>query len=151
MLSTLKYKNKKEEWKDIKDLNQLSYIIDENPLLGYILTFILFGFAGLPPFGGFLSKYYLLESLISINLYDVSMVVILWSVLSCVTYLRIVRIILFGQIPKVKEDVSLLVIINENVLLLCVGIFIFNMSIIITHGYLWLIIERCIEMYIYLW
>lgn len=48
--------------RDIRDINELSLFYYSNPILILLLVFCIFALSGLPPFGGFLSKYYLLSS-----------------------------------------------------------------------------------------
>lgn len=89
-----------KEWNNIENLNQLSLMYKKVPVLGMMFCFIMFASAGLPPFGGFLSKYYLLQALMGSNEILLSILVVLSSIVSCVSYSRVIRICLFGDVPK---------------------------------------------------
>jgi NADH:ubiquinone oxidoreductase subunit 2 (subunit N) len=105
----------------------------------------MFASAGLPPFGGFLSKYYLLQALMDSNEILLCIFVVLSSIISCVSYLRLIRISLFGDVPKEYHGISLNVKINHNALLVTWFLLIFGILVIFNHPAILVIIYTFIE------
>lgn len=60
-----------------------------NPLLGAVMTICLFSLVGLPPFGGFVAKYYLLVALFEAKLYWLIFVAVFNTLISLYYYARV--------------------------------------------------------------
>jgi NADH-quinone oxidoreductase subunit N len=78
-------------------ISQLSNIFKINPAFAFIISIIIFSIAGLPPFGGFYTKYFILLDLINIKAYFVVLFILLLSVISTFYYIRIIKIIFFNK------------------------------------------------------
>ena len=73
----------------IRNINELCSLFNSNSILTiFFIIIVLFSMSGLPPFGFFLSKYYLLNALILDSQYFLSLFVILMSIISSAYYLR---------------------------------------------------------------
>lgn len=146
------FKYKKEidkEWNNLENLNQLSLMYKKVPVLGIMFCFIMFASAGLPPFGGFLSKYYLLQALMESNEIFLSVLVILASIVSCVSYLRVIRICLFGDVPKEYNGISVNVKVNYYFISAAWLLFLVSMWVVVNHSTLLVILYSLIEAIVY--
>jgi len=56
--------------------------------------------AGIPPLAGFISKLFILFSLIKSSFYLSAIIVILMSIISCFYYIRLIKIIFFDKSTK---------------------------------------------------
>jgi NADH-quinone oxidoreductase subunit N len=80
---------------------ELSYISDltglsrKYPILSLILTITLLSMAGLPPFIGFFTKYYIFVSLMDKGYYLLTLYSIIISVITSFIYLRLIKLIWF--------------------------------------------------------
>lgn len=86
----------------IKSIFQLQTITASGkPLISFFLSLHFFAIASIPPFNIFIAKYYLLYSLIenfsSIAFFSV-IFILLFSVISCFYYMRIVRLLFFRNL-----------------------------------------------------
>ena len=89
-----------EYFENIDDLSGLS---KNHPLLSISLLVILFSLAGIPPLAGFFAKLYIFKSVIEQSMYFLAIVGLLSTVIAAFYYLRIIKIIYFDQ-EKEKFD-----------------------------------------------
>ena len=86
----------------IKSIFQLSTIINSgNSSLGFVLSIFLFTIASIPPFNMYIAKYFLLDGLLlegSMHSVCGALVVVLFSVVSCFYYIRLIRLVYFKNI-----------------------------------------------------
>ena len=88
----LMMKRNNEYYEDIEDLSGLS---KNHPLLSLSFLVILFSLAGIPPLAGFCSKFYLFFAAMSSSLYSLAILGVLTSVVSCFYYIRLIKIMYF--------------------------------------------------------
>ena len=91
-----------EYFEDIDDLSGLS---KNHPLLSLSLMIILFSLAGIPPLAGFFAKFYIFKSVIDQSMYFLAIVGLLSTVIAAFYYLRIIKIIYFDE-AKEKYDID---------------------------------------------
>jgi NADH-quinone oxidoreductase subunit N len=96
----LMMKRNNEYYEDINDLSGLS---KNHPLLSLSLLVILFSLAGIPPLAGFFAKFYVFKSVIEQSMYFLAIVGLLSTVVAAFYYLRIIKIIYFDE-EKEKYD-----------------------------------------------
>ena len=96
----LMLKRKDQYYEDIDDLSGLS---KNHPLLSLSLLIILFSLAGIPPLAGFFAKFYVFKAVIEQSMYFLAIVGLLSTVIAAFYYLRIIKIIYFDQ-EKDKYD-----------------------------------------------
>ena len=89
-----------EYFENIDDLSGLS---KNHPLLSISLLVILFSLAGIPPLAGFFAKFYIFKSVLEQSMYFLAIVGLLSTVIAAFYYLRIIKIIYFDQ-EKEKFD-----------------------------------------------
>lgn len=85
---------------DIETITEYQGIGLQAPFLSFTLTVFLFSLAGIPPFSGFVGKFYLFTALAEQKIYWLVIVALLNSVLSLYYYLRIVKAIYFERTKK---------------------------------------------------
>jgi len=96
----LMMKRNNEYYEDIDDLSGLS---KNHPLLSLSLLIILFSLAGIPPMAGFFAKLYIFKTVIEQSMYFLAIVGLLSTVIAAFYYLRIIKIIYFDK-EKEKFD-----------------------------------------------
>jgi NADH-quinone oxidoreductase subunit N len=101
----LMLKRNNQYFEDIEDLSGLS---KNHPLLSLSLLVILFSLAGIPPLAGFFAKFYIFKAVIEQSMYFLAIVGLLSTVIAAFYYLRIIKIIYFDkEKEKYDEDHSL--------------------------------------------
>jgi len=73
------------------------YISKNNLCLCLILSCLLFSLAGIPPFLGFLSKFFVFHALIDSDMYLLAFFGVFSSILSTFYYIRIIRLLFFDK------------------------------------------------------
>ena len=96
----LMMKRNNEYYENIDDLSGLS---KNHPLLSLSLLIILFSLAGIPPLAGFFAKFYIFKSVLEQSMYFLAIVGLLSTVVAAFYYLRIIKIIYFDK-EKEKFD-----------------------------------------------
>ena len=96
----LMMKRNDQYFEDIEDLSGLS---KNHPLLSLSLLLILFSLAGIPPLAGFFAKFYIFKSVLEQSMYFLAIVGLLSTVVAAFYYLRIIKIMYFDK-QKEKYD-----------------------------------------------
>jgi NADH-quinone oxidoreductase subunit N len=96
----LMLKRKDQYYEDIDDLSGLS---KNHPLLSLSMIVVLFSLAGIPPLAGFFAKFYIFTAVIEQSMYFLAIVGLLSTVIAAFYYLRIIKIIYFDK-EKEKYD-----------------------------------------------
>jgi len=96
----LMLKRNDQYYEDIDDLSGLS---KNHPLLSLSMLVILFSLAGIPPLAGFFAKFYIFTAVIEQSMYFLAIVGLLSTVVAAFYYLRIIKIIYFDK-EKDKYD-----------------------------------------------
>ena len=90
----LMMKRNNEYYEEIDDLSGLS---KNHPLLSLSLLVILFSLAGIPPLAGFFAKFYIFKSVLEQSMYFLAIVGLLSTVVAAFYYLRIIKIMYFDK------------------------------------------------------
>ena len=96
----LSMKRKDEYFENISDLSGL---YKNHPFASIMISLTMFSLAGIPPLAGFFGKFYIFMSAIESNMFILSIIGVLASVVGAFYYLRIVKIIYFDE-PQEKFD-----------------------------------------------
>ncbi len=83
---------------DFKGLNERS------PWFAFVMLIFMFSMAGVPPFLGFWSKWFVLKEIVSVELTWLATVAVLFSVVGAFYYLRIIKIMYFDK-PDTNEEI----------------------------------------------
>lgn len=104
----------------IFDINSLSGLAKTHPVMAFALSVLMFSTAGIPPFAGFFSKFYILENVVGFGLLIFAIIAVVFSAISAFYYLRIVKIMYFNE-PN--EDLELEDFGNARLIILISAIF----------------------------
>ena len=96
----LMMKRNNEYYENLDDLSGLS---KNHPLLSISFLIILFSLAGIPPMAGFFAKFYVFKSVLEQSMYFLAIVGLLSTVVAAFYYLKIIKIIYFDK-EKEKYD-----------------------------------------------
>jgi NADH-quinone oxidoreductase subunit N len=88
-----------------ENINDLSGLSKNHPLLALCFLIILFSLAGIPPLAGFFAKFYVFVAVIEVKMYALAIIGLITTVVSAFYYLRIIKIIYFDK-PKKPFDES---------------------------------------------
>ena len=98
----LMMKRNNEYYENIDDLSGLS---KNHPMLSLSLLIILFSLAGIPPLAGFFAKFYVFKTVIEQSMYFLAVVGLLSTVIAAFYYLRLIKIMYFDE-EKEKYDTN---------------------------------------------
>ncbi len=85
------------------NMEDLSGLSKNHPIISLSLLVLLFSLAGIPPMAGFFAKFYIFMSVIEESMYFLAIIGLISTVVSAFYYLRIIKIIYFDA-PKEKFD-----------------------------------------------
>lgn len=102
---------------DYKGLNQ------RNPWFAFMMMFIMFSMAGVPPFVGFWAKLSVLKAVVSADLLWLAAVAVVFSIIGAFYYLRIIKVMYFDKAEETQPiecatDLRLVFTLNACLILL---------------------------------
>ncbi len=89
--------------KYVEELNELSGLSKNHPLVSLGLMIILFSLAGIPPLAGFFAKFYIFMAVIENEMYTLAIIGLVTTVVSAFYYIRIIKIMYFDEPKKPFE------------------------------------------------
>ena len=87
----------------VEEIEELSGVSKNHPLMSFALLIILFSLAGIPPLAGFFAKFYIFMAVIESEMYTLAIVGLVTTVLSAFYYIRIIKIMYFDEPKKPFE------------------------------------------------
>ncbi len=95
---------------DFTDINSLAGLGFRKPVMGVMISIFLFSLAGIPPFVGFVGKYYVFAAAVNAEMITLAVIGVLASAASVYYYLRVMVYLYFREAHKETElfDASLL-------------------------------------------
>ena len=87
-----------------ENINDLSGLSKNHPLIALSFLIILFSLAGIPPLAGFFAKFYVFMAVIESKMYALAIIGLVTTVVSAFYYLRIIKIIYFDKPKKPFEE-----------------------------------------------
>ena len=87
-----------------ENINDLSGLSKNHPMLALSFLIILFSLAGIPPLAGFFAKFYVFMAVIEANMYALAIIGLVTTVVSAFYYLRIIKVIYFDKPKKPFEE-----------------------------------------------
>ena len=87
----------KREDKYYENIEDLSGLSKNHPLLSFSLLIVLFSLAGIPPLAGFFAKFYIFMAVIEQSMFFLAIVGLMATVIAAFYYLRIIKIIYFDN------------------------------------------------------
>ena len=80
-----------------EDIDDLSGLSKNHPVLSLCLLICLFSLAGIPPLAGFFAKFYIFLAVVEAEMYYLAIIGLLSTVVAAFYYLRIIKTIYFDQ------------------------------------------------------
>ncbi len=93
----------KRDGKYIEEIQELSGVSKNHPLMSLGLLIILFSLAGVPPLAGFFAKFYIFMAVIESGMYTLAIVGLVTTVVSAFYYIRIIKVMYFDEPRKPFE------------------------------------------------
>lgn len=98
--------------KDLKgsdDLSALRGLGKQRPFLSFAIAVVFLSLAGIPPFAGFIAKYYLFKIAIDVNLIYIVLIAVVSSIIGAYYYLRVIASLYASEgdeVPHVKFGIA---------------------------------------------
>ncbi len=86
-----------------ENINDLSGLSKNHPILAFSFLILFFSLAGIPPLAGFFAKFYIFMAVIKVEMFTLAIIGLITTVISAFYYLRIIKIIYFDK-PKKPFD-----------------------------------------------
>ena len=83
-----------------ENINDLSGLSKNHPLMALSFLIILFSLAGIPPLAGFFAKFYVFMAVVEVKMYTLAIIGLVTTVISAFYYLRVIKIIYFDKSKK---------------------------------------------------
>jgi len=87
-----------------ENINDLSGLSKNHPILSFGFLIILFSLAGIPPLAGFFAKFYIFMAVIEVKMFTLAIIGLLTTVVSAFYYLRIIKVIYFDRPGKPFDE-----------------------------------------------
>ena len=87
-----------------ENINELSGLSKNHPILSLGFLILLFSLAGIPPLAGFFAKFYIFMAVIEAEMYMLAIIGLVTTVISSFYYLRIIKIIYFDKPKRPFEE-----------------------------------------------
>ncbi len=87
-------KRNEKYYENIQDLSGLS---KNHPVLSFSFLIVLFSLAGIPPLAGFFAKFYIFTAVIEQSMYTLAIIGLISTVVAAFYYLRLIKIIYFDK------------------------------------------------------
>ncbi len=95
----------KRDDKYFENIEDLSGLSKNHPMLSFSMLVVLFSLAGIPPLAGFFAKFYIFMAVIEQSMFFLAIVGLLSTVIAAFYYLRIIKIIYFdNEIEKYDNN-----------------------------------------------
>ena len=88
------------------NIDDLSGLSKNHPVISLSLLVLLFSLAGIPPLAGFFAKFYIFISVIEESMYFLAIVGLVSTVVSAFYYLRIIKVIYFDSAKEKFDHVN---------------------------------------------
>ncbi|MFC2072007.1 NADH-quinone oxidoreductase subunit N [Chloroflexota bacterium] len=122
-------------------IQDFSGMIKRAPLLALALSLCLISLIGMPPAAGFMAKFYIFSGAVQHGLLWLVIIAVINSVISAYYYLRVVKIMWFGE-PASEEKVSSSGALRVALFLSCLGVLLLG----IIPGYIMSLAESAARM-----
>ena len=90
----------------VEGVDDLAGLSKTHPMMAFVLAVLMFSMAGIPPLAGFWGKFYVFMAAIQAELYTLSILGVLTSVVSAFYYLRIVKVMYFDEAVETFDRVQ---------------------------------------------
>ena len=87
-----------------ENIDDLSGLSKNHPMLAFSFLIILFSLAGIPPLAGFFAKFYIFSAVIEQSMYFLAITGLLSTVIAAFYYLRLIKVIYFDSEKEKYES-----------------------------------------------
>ena len=87
----------RKDEKYFENIQDLSGLSKNHPVLSFSFLIVLFSLAGIPPLAGFFAKFYIFSAVIEKSMYFLAIIGLLSTVIAAFYYLRLIKIIYFDS------------------------------------------------------
>jgi NADH-quinone oxidoreductase subunit N len=81
----------------VENIDDLAGLSKTNPAMAFVMAVLMFSMAGIPPLAGFWGKFYVFMAAIKAEMWTLSVLGVLTSVVGAFYYLRIVKVMYFDE------------------------------------------------------
>nr|WQF69588.1 NADH dehydrogenase subunit 2 [Pleonosporium sp.] len=113
------------KFNQVRYLKSINFINEVNPTISFSVSLVLFSMAGIPPLGGFFSKFFVFLIGIKKQIIGIVLILVIFGCVSCFYYLRIIKKIYFGGTSTLFPVFKSISKLNSLVLGLCIIFLIF--------------------------
>jgi NADH-quinone oxidoreductase subunit N len=102
-------------------LDDFKGLSERNPWFAFIMLCLMFSMAGVPPFLGFWSKWFVLKELVASGFVELAAVAVVFSIIGAYFYLRIIKLMYFDKADSmiaIKSSKQMRVVLSVNGLLI---------------------------------
>jgi len=107
-------------------LDDFKGLSERSPWFAFVMLCFMFSMAGVPPFLGFWSKWFVLKELVASGFVELAVIAILFSIIGVYYYLRIIKLMYFDKpdsMIAVKASKQMRMVLSVNgLLILALGI-----------------------------
>jgi len=96
----------KRNGKYIEDIQELSGVSKNHPLMSLSLLIILSSLAGIPPMAGFFAKFYVFMAVVESGMFTLAVIGLVTTVVSAFYYIRIIKVMYFDDPKKPFEQLK---------------------------------------------
>ena len=86
------------------NMEDLSGLSKNHPIISLSLLVLLFSLAGIPPMAGFFAKFYIFMSVIESGMFALAIIGLVTTVVSAFYYIRIIKVMYFDSSKKPFEN-----------------------------------------------
>ena len=104
-------------------LDDLKGLSERSPWFAFIMLCLMFSMAGVPPFLGFWSKWFVLKELVASGFVELAAIAVLFSIIGAYYYLRIIKLMYFDKpesMTAIKSSKQMRAVLSINGLLILV-------------------------------
>jgi NADH-quinone oxidoreductase subunit N len=98
-------------------LNDFKGLSERSPWFAFIMLCLMFSMAGVPPFLGFWSKWFVLKELVAAGFVELAAVAVFFSIIGAYYYLRIVKLMYFDRaetMTAIKASKQMRMVLSVN-------------------------------------
>ncbi len=102
-------------------LEDFKGLAERNPWFAFVMLCIMFSMAGVPPFLGFWSKWFVLKELVASGFVELAGIAVVFSIIGVYYYLRIIKLMYFdtpNAMTSVKSSKQMRFVLSMNGLLI---------------------------------
>ncbi|MFC1918089.1 NADH-quinone oxidoreductase subunit N [Chloroflexota bacterium] len=103
------------------EISDFAGMIKRSPLIALALSLCLISLIGMPPAAGFMAKFYIFSAAVTNGLLWLVVVAVLNSVISAYYYLRVIKVMWFGE-PASTEGIPSSGMLRLALIISCVGV-----------------------------